>query len=121
MMSAAVMPAGKRGDVEAGRAEQVAPGVVRQRLVHADARWTDAGAAENISHGQIRPSSLRAPGPRVPRAQPPPNPRTDTSGLHYAQIFYVSYFHRLLSLRVLQSTCSSHVSKLITPVKCQPG
>lgn len=63
----------KRGTVEAGRAEPVAPGVVRQRLVQPEARWSDTGATENLSQGQLRPSSMRTPGPRTPRApQPPP-------------------------------------------------
>lgn len=66
--------AGRRGDVEAGRGERVAPGVMRQRLVNAEPRWADGGAgapAENLSQGQLRPSSLRAPGPRVPQAPQP--------------------------------------------------
>ena len=61
----------KRGTVEAGRAERVAPGVVRQRLVQPDTRWFDAGTTENLSQGQLRPSSLRGPVSRTPRARPP--------------------------------------------------
>ncbi|CAL8469788.1 g9330 [Coccomyxa elongata] len=61
----------KKSTVEAGRAEPVAPGVVRQRLVQPEPRWTDAGTTENLSQGQLRPSTLRGPGSKTPRARPP--------------------------------------------------
>lgn len=64
--------------MEAGRAEPVAPGVVRQRLVQPEPRWTDAGTTENLSQGQLRPSTLRGPGSKTPRARPPA--RTPTAG-----------------------------------------
>ena len=62
--------------MEAGRGAFVAPGVARQRLVNAEPRWGPAdgaagNAAENLSQGQLRPSQLRAPGPRTPQAPPP--------------------------------------------------
>lgn len=57
--------------MEQGKGESIAPGVTRQRLVNADARWGDSGAAENLSQGQQRPSSLRGPGPKTPRAPRP--------------------------------------------------
>ena len=63
--------AGRRGDVEQGKGESVAPGVTKQRLVNADARWGDAGTTENLSQGQQRPSSLRSPLPKTPRARRP--------------------------------------------------
>ena len=63
--------AGRRGDVEQGKGERVAPGVTKQRLVNADARWGDTGTTENLSQGQQRPSSLRGPGPKTPRAPRP--------------------------------------------------
>ena len=63
--------AGRRGDVEQGKGERVAPGVTKQRLVNADARWGDTGTTENLSRGQQRPSSLRGPGPKTPRAPRP--------------------------------------------------
>lgn len=61
----------KRGVVEPGRSERVAPGVVRQQLRQPDTRWTEGANTENLSQGQLRPSSLRGPGPRTPRARPP--------------------------------------------------
>lgn len=55
--------------MEQGKGEGVAPGVTKQRLVNADARWGDTGTTENLSQGQQRPSSLRGPGPKTPRAR----------------------------------------------------
>ena len=70
-----ILCAGRRGDVEQGKGESLAPGVTKQRLVNADARWGDTGTTENLSHGQQRPSSLQGPGPRTPRAPPPAGKR----------------------------------------------
>ena len=57
--------------MEQGKGESTAPGVTKQRLVNADARWGDTGTTENLSQGQQRPSSLRGPGPKTPRAPRP--------------------------------------------------
>jgi hypothetical protein len=75
--------------VEAGRGEQVAPGVTRQRLVNAEPRWAAdaAGAAENLSQGQLRPSLLRGPGPRAPPAPAPPE-----GGAAGAPVLATSFF-----------------------------
>lgn len=61
--------------MEQGKGESIAPGVTKQRLVNADARWGDTGTTENLSQGQQRPSSLRRPGPKTPQASQP-------TGLH---------------------------------------
>lgn len=61
--------------MEQGKGESIAPGVTKQRLVNADARWGDTGTTENLSHGQQRPSSLQGPGPRTPQAPPPAGKR----------------------------------------------
>ena len=107
----ALAAAGRRGDVEAGRGAFVAPGVARQRLVNAEPRWGPDGAgnaAENLSQGQLRPSALRAPGPRTLQAQPPaPEQAPQGARSPAAQAFMIAVFPVHIDLFTTLCACKA--------------